>query len=223
MLVGFACPQSWLRFHFTPAGCCGIMMRVSGVGWAASETQAVSQTSSTLMQMRTTLSSTLAIIVLIMTLACHSAQPKEPLKHARQLCNPPELPMCPQGLASVSFDKICEDLEHFADHDVAIRGRIHGTECGSDFCMPKCSPPGPTDRIGFFLMSSQQDTIYRGEILATFSLELESLGGSACCPAYQLSINSLTEVIAVGRFWVDLDRRRLRIDTRYICTVAMGR
>jgi hypothetical protein len=189
----------------------------------AAQALAVGRTSSTWLPMKTTVCSTLTIIALMMPLACHPAQPTVPSKHVRQNCNPPPLPMCPQGLASVSLDKVCDDLEHFTDHDVAIRGRIYGTECGSDFCEPTCSPPGPMDRIGFFLVSSQQDTIYKGEIVETAILRLESLGGSACCPAYQLSINSLTEVIAVGKFRVDLNHRRLRIDTRYICTVAIGR
>jgi hypothetical protein len=182
----------------------------------------VGQTSSTWMQMRTTLSSTLAIIALIMPMACHSTQPKESPRQAGQTCNPPALPMCPQGLASVSFDKVCEDLEHFTDQDVAIRGRVHGTECGSDLCIPTCPTPGLMDRIEFFLVSSQQDTFYKGELVGTSILDLESLGGPACCPAYQLSTSSLTEVIAIGRFHVDLDHRRLRIDTRHICTVAIG-
>jgi hypothetical protein len=36
-------------------------------------------------------------------------------------------------------------------------------------------------------------------------------------------MNTLTEVIAVGKFKVDFDNRKFRIDTRYICAAAIGR
>ena len=134
-------------------------------------------------------------------------------------CRPRTLPMCPPDFASVSLDNVSSNLEKFTDHDVAIRGRIFGNECQDDFCIPTCPPPGP---IFFSLHASPADVIYKGQVFAT-TLTLDALGGAACCPAYDLSMDTLTEVIAFGKFKVDFDNRKFRIDTRYICAVAIGR
>ena len=42
--MGYARRRPWLRIHFTAVACCGILLTVSGVGWAASETQSVRPT-----------------------------------------------------------------------------------------------------------------------------------------------------------------------------------